>query len=80
LRMSLLVHISYIQSRTACYQPCWTSFADSGRRWYHQSQVKNGMLFVHGGIESFSDRSAVQYVCIFLIFSLFAPILAHFET
>lgn len=31
------------------------------RRWYHQSQVKNNILFVDGGIESFSDRSAIQY-------------------
>ncbi|KAK8035783.1 hypothetical protein PG991_001856 [Apiospora marii] len=26
-------------------------------RWYHQSQVKNGMLYIDGGQASFSDRS-----------------------
>lgn len=28
-----------------------------GSRWYHQSQVKNGILFIDGGIETFSDRA-----------------------
>ncbi|KAI7785672.1 hypothetical protein LA080_006237 [Diaporthe eres] len=27
-------------------------------RWYHQSQVKDGVLFIDGGIETFSDRSS----------------------
>lgn len=26
-------------------------------RWYHQSQVKNGVLYIDGGQASFSDRS-----------------------
>src|ERR1700733_7246513 len=30
-------------------------------RWNHQSQVKNGMLFIDGGVETFSDRSSFQY-------------------
>ncbi|CAJ2514047.1 Uu.00g021660.m01.CDS01 [Anthostomella pinea] len=25
-------------------------------RWYHQSQVKNGVLYIDGGIQTFSDR------------------------
>ncbi|KAF4637225.1 hypothetical protein G7Y89_g847 [Cudoniella acicularis] len=25
-------------------------------RWYHQSQIKNGLLIIDGGVESFSDR------------------------
>ncbi|KUJ15865.1 uncharacterized protein LY89DRAFT_586981, partial [Mollisia scopiformis] len=33
------------------------------RRWYHQSQIKNQVLFIDGGIESFSDRSIIQDVC-----------------
>ncbi len=36
------------------------------RRWYHQSQIKNGILFIDGGIESFSDRSYYHYVCFIL--------------
>jgi len=30
-------------------------------RWNHQSQIKNEMLFIDGGVETFSARSPIQY-------------------
>lgn len=35
----------------------------SSSRCYHQSQVKNGVLFIDGGIASFSDRAPYSNVC-----------------
>lgn len=42
-------------------------------RWYHQSQVKNGMLFIDGGLLTFSDRSSIQHVSDLLIKLVLLP-------